>query len=336
MRPGALLPFRLGAMPDGGLGANGMINVIETEGLTKAFGDVTAVRDLALCVPAGCVYGFLGPNGAGKTTTMRMLLGLMRSDRGRIDLFGHDIRRERLAALRSVGALIEYPSLYEHLSGAANLRLTCTLLGHPLGEVDRVLELVDLKKAAGRRVEKYSLGMKQRLALARAMLGAPKLLILDEPTNGLDPDGIAEMRSLLRSLPNETGSTIFVSSHLLGEVEQIATVTGLMHSGQLVIQEALSTLLAKSTILTVEVSDATKAARALTTLGRRTSKIDGHRLTITVPADIRSSVERQRAYAGETNEALMEAGVSVSQLAYERLSLENLYHDYVSGKEVTP
>ena len=185
-------------------------------------------------------------------------------------------------------------------------------------------------------MEKYSLGMKQRLALARAMLGAPKLLILDEPTNGLDPDGIAEMRSLLRTLPNETGSTIFVSSHLLGEVDQIATMTGLMHGGQLVIQEALSTLLAKSTILTVEVSDATKAARALTTLGRRTSKIDGHRLTITVPADIRSSVERKRAYAGETNEALMGAGVSVSQMAYERLSLEILYHDYVSGKGVTP
>src|SRR5690606_26401261 len=168
---------------------------------------------------------------------------LLRPSAGVARIFGHDIRRERLKALRAVGAVIETPSLYDHLSGRDNVDITRGVLGLKRSETDRVLELVGLTGAQKRRAGGYSLGMRQRLALARALLGSPRLLLLDEPTNGLDPDGIQEMRDFIRTLPERTGATVFVSSHILSEVEQMATHVGLVSKGRLVLQDTLANVL---------------------------------------------------------------------------------------------
>ncbi len=182
--------------------------VIRTIGLTRSFGTLTAVEDLALEVPPRCVFGFLGPNGAGKTTTIRMLLGLIKPDSGRVELFGQDDLRNRLNLFQSIGALVEAPSLYSHLSGRENLEVTRRLRGVKPQRIAQVLEMAGLGKAADRRVMGYSLGMKQRLSIALALLGDPELLILDEPTNGLDPAGILEIREFIRDLPQEQGISV--------------------------------------------------------------------------------------------------------------------------------
>ena len=215
---------------------------IETDGLTRHFGGFTAVDGLGLQVPRGSVYGFLGPNGAGKTTTIRMLLGLIRPHAGVIELLGMPMRGNRRRCLSRVGALVEAPALYPHLTGRENLELTRRLLGAPKAEIGRVLGIVRMEPSADRQVRTYSLGMKQRLALALAMLDGPELLILDEPTNGLDPAGIREIRQLIRSLPETDGITVFLSSHLLSEVEQIATHIGILHDGRLRFQGTLEAL----------------------------------------------------------------------------------------------
>jgi ABC-type multidrug transport system ATPase subunit len=184
---------------------------------------MAAVRGLSLRVPPQSVYGFLGPNGAGKSTTIRMVLGLQRPNRGTISLFGRPLARERIALLRRIGSLVESPSLYLHLTGRENLEVHRRLLGSPARAIDEALEAVELSPVASRLVRNYSSGMKQRLGLAQALLGNPELLLLDEPTNGLDPAGIHEVRMLIRDLPRRRGVTVFLSSHLLAEVEQIAT-----------------------------------------------------------------------------------------------------------------
>ncbi len=209
---------------------------VETAGLTKRFGGRPAVENLDLRVPRGAVFGFLGQNGAGKSTTIRLLLGLLKPDAGVIRIFGRDLARHRLEAAQSVGALVETPFQYDHLTGRENLDITRRLLGLPDREADRVLELVGLASAADRMAGGYSLGMRQRLGVARALLGSPKLLILDEPTNGLDPEGILAMRAMLASLPERAGTTVLLSSHMLSEVEQVATHIGLMQAGHLLLQ----------------------------------------------------------------------------------------------------
>ncbi len=240
---------------------------IETTGLTKYYGAQAVVNDVSLQVPKACVYGFVGPNGAGKTTVMRLLLGLLRADTGTVRLFGHDLEHNRRAALSNVGAVIESPALYGHLSGRSNLRLTCTLLGLPDTESDRVLELVELTKAGGQKVCTYSLGMKQRLAIARTLLGAPRLLLLDEPTNGLDPDGIISMRAFIRDLPDRINGTVFVSSHLLSEVQQIADYVGLMQTGRLTIQDKVASLIGNSSHYLIEVDDPGRGTEILIASG---------------------------------------------------------------------
>jgi len=298
---------------------------VETAGLTKSFGGTRAVDDVALAVPTGAVYGFLGPNGAGKTTVMRLLLGLMRRDGGSVRLLGHAVPEDRRAALAHVGAFIESPSLYDHLSGAANLDLTRRLLDLPTSEVERVLEIVDLSTHARRRVAGYSLGMKQRLALARALLGDPRLLLLDEPTNGLDPDGIIAMRDLIRELPAATGCTVFVSSHLLAEVEQMATHMGLMRGGRLVLQDAVGTLLGSSRTIRVEVDDPGRGAELLRAAGFAVSADAG---VLRLACD--DGAVREAAAAA--NRHLVAAGFAVSHLASEVRSLEALYRDTVAGE----
>lgn len=210
--------------------------VIETSGLSRRFGDRLVVDSLSLQVPAGSVFGFLGPNGAGKTTTIRLLLGLLRAHGGDIRIFGEPITTQRLAVLSRIGALVEAPSLYPHLTGIENLRHACLLKRVDPNDIDRVLRIVNLSSDGGRPVKTYSLGMKQRLGLALALLGRPELIILDEPTNGLDPAGIQEMRHLLRDMPVSHGISVFLSSHLLAEVDQMASHIGIIAAGRLQFQ----------------------------------------------------------------------------------------------------
>mgnify|MGYP000923698456 CR=1 FL=1 len=224
-----------------------MPDVITTTGLCKQYGKFMRVKDLDLRVPEGVVYGFLGPNGAGKTTTMRMLLGIARPTAGTINVFSQLFKnRNRLSILKQVGALIESPSYYGHLTGAENLRIICVLKGVPVSDINRVLQIVRLENQSDKKVSQYSMGMKQRLGLACALLGNPKLLILDEPTNGLDPAGMQEMRELICSLPRRYGMTVMVSSHLLSEIDQMATDVGIISQGELVFQDRLVSLHEKS------------------------------------------------------------------------------------------
>ena len=217
--------------------------MIETHDLCKQYGTALRVAHVDLSVPEGSIYGFLGPNGAGKSTTLKMLLGLVRPTAGEIQVLGREMNRaNRLAVLRQVGSLIESPSYYGHLTGEENLRIVQTLRGVPERNIREVLQIVRLDGQRGKKVAHYSLGMKQRLGLAAALLGFPRLLILDEPTNGLDPAGIQEMRELICSLPARFGMTVLVSSHLLSEIDQMADYVGIIREGELVFQDTLETL----------------------------------------------------------------------------------------------
>ena len=223
------------------------MNIIETHDLCKQYGNALRVAHLDLDVPEGSVYGFLGPNGAGKSTTLKMILGLVRPTAGDIRVLGKKMDGgNRLAVLRQVGSLIESPSYYGHLTGEENLRIVQTLRGVPEKNIREVLQIVRLDDQRGKKVAHYSLGMKQRLGLAAALLGYPKLLILDEPTNGLDPAGIQEMRQLICGLPERFGMTVVVSSHLLSEIDQMADHVAIIREGELVFQDTLEALHGRS------------------------------------------------------------------------------------------
>ena len=220
-----------------------MQTVIETKALCKQYGPHTAVDHVELHVPQGCVYGFIGPNGAGKSTTMKMLLGLIHPTAGRVRLLGQELtEKSRLPLLRQTGSLIESPAGYLHLTAQENLEIVADLKGVPHKDIGRVLDIVHLTQDRNRRVGQYSLGMKQRLGIAMALLGSPKLLILDEPTNGLDPAGIQEMRALIRNMPAATGATVLISSHLLGEMEQMVEQVGIIDHGHILFEGPLTEL----------------------------------------------------------------------------------------------
>lgn len=217
--------------------------IIRTTRLSKAYHHKPVVSSLDLEVPAGSIYGFLGPNGAGKSTTMKMLLGLVKPDDGQIELFHQPSgQKNRIALLAQTGSLIESPSYYGHLTGRENLELIASLKRIPKTQVGKVLAIVHLEAAKDKKAKHYSLGMKQRLGLAGALLGFPKLLLLDEPTNGLDPAGIQEIRQLICTLPEKYGMTVLVSSHLLSEIDQMASHVGIIDHGELIFQDRLDTL----------------------------------------------------------------------------------------------
>lgn len=295
---------------------------IQTCRLTRRFAGHPAVDALSMTVPAGSVYGFLGRNGAGKTTTLRLLLGLLRPDAGAIRIDGIDVAADRMAAARRIGALLEAHGFYGHLSGQENLALTRRLRGLPASEVDRVLELVEMTEHRHRRVSDYSLGMRQRLGLARAMLGSPPLLLLDEPTNGLDPEGIADMRRFLRELPARSGATVLVSSHLLGEVEQVATHVGILSHGRLLTEGALSELIAglPAEIRIETVAPEQAAGIAVEHGFEVTQEADAIMVRLPPGADA-------RATAAALNHCLCQAGVPVHAFAPRRPSLEHLYRN---------
>lgn len=219
-----------------------MMNIIETQNLTKTYGDFTAVSHLNLHIRKGSVYGFLGPNGAGKSTTMKMFLGLTRPTEGSFRIDGKTYPSDRVAILKEVGSFIEAPAFYGNLTGEENLEIIRKILGLPKSSVSDALELVGLTQFRRRLAKKYSLGMKQRLGLAGALLGQPPILILDEPTNGLDPVGIHEIRTLIRSLPQQYDCTVLVSSHLLPEVELMADDIGILNHGRLLFEGTMEQL----------------------------------------------------------------------------------------------
>ena len=220
-----------------------MQTVITTKGLCKAYGRQFAVDHLDLAVPEGCVYGFIGPNGAGKSTTMKMLLGLIHPSAGQVTLLGQPMNAQnRLALLQKTGSLIESPAGYGHLTGQENLEIVADLKGVPRKDIARVLDIVHLTGDKYRKVREYSLGMRQWLGIAQALLGSPQLLILDEPTNGLDPAGIQEMRALIAGMPDACGATVLISSHLLSELEQIVGQVGILNKGRLLFQGPLRDL----------------------------------------------------------------------------------------------
>ena len=242
-----------------------MQTVIETKALCKQYGPHTAVDHVELHVPQGCVYGFIGPNGAGKSTTMKMLLGLIHPTAGRVRLLGQELtEKSPLPLLRQTGSLIESPAGYLHLTAQENLEIVADLKGVPHKDIGRVLDIVHLTQDRSRRVGQYSLGMKQRLGIAMALLGSPKLLILDEPTNGLDPAGIQEMRALIRNMPAATGATVLISSHLLGEMEQMVEQVGIIDHGHILFEGPLTELQRHSRgNVTLRLLDPAKAAPIL-------------------------------------------------------------------------
>lgn len=208
--------------------------VLETVGLTKYFGNQVAVDDMSLSVKEGDIYGLLGPNGAGKTTTMKMILNMIEPSSGEILINGEDAQEAHGVLNRQVGTVIESPCFYKNLTGRVNLELVCTLYGLGKKRVDEVLELTEMQNAAEKKVKAYSQGMKQRLAIARAFLADPKVIILDEPTNGLDPSGIRSIRELIKRLAVESGKTIIISTHILSEVEQVCSRVGILNRGRLI------------------------------------------------------------------------------------------------------
>src|SRR3954447_25228216 len=242
--------------------------MIQTRGLTKTYGDVRAVDDVHLDVREGDVYGFLGANGSGKTTTVRMLLGLVMANAGEAEVLGEPMPKSAASVLPRIGALVEGPGAYPHLSGRANLALFDAAAGHRVRRADRqariseVLEQVGLDPADRRPTKTYSLGMKQRLGLAAALVRRPPLLVLDEPTNGLDPQGIRDIRELLLDL-NRTGTTIFLSSHLLAEIEQMSTRVGVLDRGRLVLQQDMSIIRAATGLVRVHTPDVLAAVALL-------------------------------------------------------------------------
>jgi ABC-2 type transport system ATP-binding protein len=294
-------------------------------GLTKSYGDQVVVDHLDLAVDRGLLYGFLGPNGAGKTTTIRMLLGLVAPDGGEVELLGADARAGAPALFR-VGALIEEPAFWPYLSGRRNLECFARAGGpsadrsHRLEQIDDALAIVGLTAAASKRVRAYSQGMRQRLGIALALLGDPELLVLDEPTNGLDPQGMREIRMLLRRLADD-GTTVFVSSHLLGEVEAMCDEVGVLAAGRLVAEGAPARLRARGEYLRIEVDDPLRARALL----ERAGGID---LVQGPPGGREGGTLRVRLNGREPaalNRLLVSQGVEVGALVPESDSLEDVF-----------
>ncbi|MEH3113378.1 ABC transporter ATP-binding protein [Pedobacter terrae] len=292
---------------------------IETVGLNFNFGNQTIVKDLSLQVPKGSIYGFLGPNGAGKTTTIKILLNLLKSPSDQVFIFGKEINSNRIAILKRIGALVEQPAIYGHLTGRENLVNRCILLGIKKAKADEMLSMVGLAEAANKKANKYSLGMKQRLGIAQALISDPELLLLDEPTNGLDPNGIIEVRNLMIDLATKHQKTILVSSHLLAEIERTATHVGIINKGQLLFQGTINELhLLSKPMLEIEVDNIEDASSLLIKQGYDvTTKTEE---VITVPF-----VSSQKS--GELNTLLIQNGFTVSSLYQQRKDLENLFLD---------
>lgn len=294
---------------------------IETENLTKYFRD-KVVDSLNLQVEKGSVYGFVGPNGAGKTTTIRMILGLITPTKGKVKILGHDMHDSRHHIIGRVGAMIEIPTFYPSLSGRANLELLCYYSGRTprRGEIERLLDTVELLQDANREVCQYSLGMKQRLGLATVLLDEPELLILDEPCNGLDPDGIQQVRILIKRLTKEEGKTVFLTSHSLSEVQEVSDAIGMIVSGKLVRQESLAEMLGIDSRFLLKCRPLDKAIHLLNTLSFVSS------ILFAQQADY-LEVETKEENIPEVLSYLATNGISVFRVEHKSKSLEEVFFE---------
>ncbi|KLV25445.1 ABC transporter ATP-binding protein [Niallia circulans] len=295
--------------------------IIETSNLTKKFGKFLAVDQVNLLVPKGGIYGFLGPNGAGKSTTIRMLLGLIKETKGEVKVFNKSIKDDRIAILSRIGSMVETPSYYGHLTAYENLEVTRKILGAEKKEIERVLEIVKLTEVRNKAVKKFSLGMKQRLGIAQALLGKPELLILDEPTNGLDPSGIIEIRELIKSLPKDYGITILISSHILSEIELMATHVGIINKGRLLFQGSMNDLREKQKeVIQLEAEPRAEVEAYLKNAG------------ISFEADTNYLYLEPNYQAAKVNRELIMNGYDVHQLMMKKNSLEEIFLS-ITGKE---
>ncbi|WP_205696909.1 ABC transporter ATP-binding protein [Conexibacter sp. SYSU D00693] len=295
------------------------MTLIEARGLTKRFGERTAVDHVDLDVPAGSCFGFLGPNGAGKTTLIRLLLGLARADEGRVLIGGVDVAADPRSALRRVGAIVEEPRFHAHMTGVENLVVHAALLdGDPRERIPEMLDRVGLRGRGDDKVSNYSMGMRQRLGVARALLGEPELLVLDEPTNGLDAEGMAEFRTLIRGLVEDDGRTVFLSSHLLDEMEKLCDEVAIVEQGRVVEQSSVSAFISGGGLaLVLDVDDPGRARELLAHPDIRISDLEGGRLRLDGVG------EREQAIA--ITRRLVEGGVGVAEIRRHVQTLEERY-----------
>ncbi|HEV7239503.1 MAG TPA: ABC transporter ATP-binding protein [Thermoanaerobaculia bacterium] len=291
--------------------------------LTKIIGKRTIVDDVSFDLSPGEVFGFLGPNGAGKTTTIRMLVGLIKPTRGNVTVCGFDLRRQFEKAMRCIGCIVENPDLYRFMTGRENLEHFSSMLGVPSSEIERVASLVNLAHRLDQRVGTYSLGMRQRLGIAQAMLGDPRVLILDEPANGLDPAGIREIRELLRTLAAERGLAVFVSSHLLAEIELIADRVAIIHKGRILRTGTVRELISSQRAMEIRVDDVTRAEAIVRERG----------IEATVAKDV-VLVPIEEADAPPLIAALTENGVAVFHARQRVHTLEEMFLEATGGETV--
>ncbi|MDQ0300376.1 ABC-2 type transport system ATP-binding protein [Salibacterium salarium] len=297
--------------------------IVQTQKLSKTYSGLNPVNKVDLRVQEGEIYGFLGPNGAGKTTTLKMLLGLIKPSEGTVKIFGESLNKHRLSILQRTGSLIESPSYYGHLTGLENMKIMQRLRNVPDKNVDEALRIVRLENQKNKKADQYSLGMKQRLGIAMALLAFPKLLILDEPTNGLDPAGIGEIRELIKSLPARYGITVLLSSHLLSEVDQLATSVGIISEGSLLFQGSMTSLREKgSTTIYLKTGDNPKAEQLLLTQGYSPAQSES-RLGFNNLGD---------ANVAEMNKLLVENNIPVTRIEEQKKSLEDIFLE-LTGKE---
>ena len=289
-------------------------NIIQTNALTFSYGKFKVLNDINLEVPKGSIFGFLGPNGAGKSTTIKTLLGLLQTNSGMIHIFGKELNANKMYILQRIGAMVETPSLYDHLNAIKNLEITARMRNLPFDRIKALLETVSLTYDAHRQIKEYSTGMKQRLSLAIALLAEPELLILDEPINGLDPNGIMEIRQLLTRINDEKKCTILLSSHILSEIEKLCSHIAIINSGSLAFQGNMQTLLGLSTgkeIISIQSNNA-ESARALLD-GRFGAEIKDNTLVITVSG---------KAEAAKIIRILVENGIDIYSAERDTSGLE--------------
>jgi len=297
---------------------------VETHQLNYSFrsGDLV-LNNINLQVPKGSIYGFLGPNGAGKTTTLRLLLGLLKNQQGDIRIFDKQLQKNRIAVLRNIGSLIESPSLYGHLTAIENLRLLQKIYQCPVKRINEVLQIVGLSATGIKKASSFSLGMKQRLSIAIALLHEPDLLILDEPTNGLDPNGIIEIRDLLKKLNTQQGISIIISSHLLSEVEKLVTHVGIISKGSMVFQGTLKNLKDKqkqTSGLILETNNIERTVRVLRSM-KLDGSIDAGRIMLPIPS--------KETIAG-INSRLVHEGIDVYEMSVVKKDLETIFMELIN------
>ena len=297
---------------------------IETENLSYKFsGNAPVLNNINLQVPQGSIYGFLGPNGAGKTTTLRLLLGLLKKQQGQIKIFNKHFEVNRISILKNIGSLIESPSLYSHLTATENLSLLQKIYRCPKTRIKEALEIVGLSQTGNKKAGQFSLGMKQRLSIAVAILHNPSLLILDEPTNGLDPNGIIEIRALLKKLNSEYKTTIVISSHLLAEIEKLVTHVGVINKGNILFQGTLDELRWKQMHNSVIYFDTSNNEKAKEIFLANEVAIISSTVQITLPLIDKKKIAM-------LNQKLVEKGIEVYQISTSQKDLESIFMDFMN------